>query len=114
MIDPKFYEDRMKRIQRKIWFFSFIVAISVLSFFGLLISTKYEIFNAFIICFGIWMLLGIILFTCVEISYLNSVYEFESEKFLSAVSALGLSYDEYYNRGKTLKPSKEFRKLKIF
>lgn len=112
MIDPKFYEDRMKGIQRKIWVFEFIVAISVLSIFGLLFSTKYDVFDVFVVGVSCFILVVIATFSGVVILCLNIDYNFESDRFLNAISALGLSYDEYYCRGKTLKPSKEFRKLK--
>lgn len=112
MIDPKFYEDRMKSIKRKIWVFEFMTVLSVLSIFGLLFSTKFEIFSYVVIFISCFILFAITIFLCVKISFLNIDYDFESDRFLGAISALGLSYDEYYCRGKILKPSKEFRKLK--
>ena len=92
--------------------FVFIVVLSVLSIFGLLFSTKYDVFDVFVVGVSCFILVVIATFSCVEISCLNTDYDLESDKFLSTISALGLSYDEYYCRGKTLKPSKEFRKLK--
>ena len=102
----------MKSIQRKIWVFEFMTVLSVLSIFGLLFSTKYDVFDVFVVGVSCFILVVIATFLCVKISCLNIDYNFESDRFLNAISALGLSYDEYYCRGKTLKPSKEFRKLK--
>ncbi|GEM_PF-3676792 len=111
MIDPKFYEDRMMSIQRKIWLFGSFAGISVLSIFGLLFSTKFAVFSNGVILTSCFILFVIATFSCIEISYLNEDYDSESEKFLKSVSALGLSHDEYYCRGKLLKPSKVFGKL---